>query len=155
MSCNCLTQLAGPFNAYFEKARGFSDLDSDKLAYQIMEQHCKAIAHDATGVGVIITDTERFVMQDDKVVSRTDLLRAYKLLLTATIVHNEEWDWFFAPHPKEHPSHDHIHTVSGKVYQRNVTEEEKAEDGLAVDTLPPPPSLDDPVGALGAVVPER
>jgi hypothetical protein len=45
--------------------------------------------------------------------------------------------------------------VQGKVYQRNVTEEEKAEDGLAVDTLPPPPSLDDPVGALGAVVHER
>ncbi len=155
VSCNCLTQLAGPFTAHFEKERGFSDLDSDKLAYQIMEQHCKAIAHDATGIGVIITDTERFVMQDDKVVSRTDLLKAYKLPLTPTIVHNEEWDWFFAPHPEEHPSHDYIHAVSGKIYQRNVKEEEKAEDGLAVDTTPPPPSLDDPVAGLGGLVPER
>ena len=154
VSCNCLTQLAGPFVEHFEKTRGFSDLDSDKLAYQIMEQHCKAIATEATGIGVIITDTERFVMQDDKFVSRSDLLKALKLPLTPTIVHNEEWDWFFAPHPEEHPSHDYIHTVQGKVYQRNFAEEEaKPEDGLAIDVAPPP-SLEDPVD-LGAVVPER
>ena len=154
VSCNCLTQLAGPFIEHFEEMRGFSDLDSDKLAYQTMEQHCKAIATEATGIGVIITDTERFVMQDDKIVSRTDLLKALKLPITPTIVHNEEWDWFFAPHPEEHPSHDYIHTVQGKVYQRNFAEEETApEDGLAMDVAPPP-TLDDPVD-LGAVVPER
>ncbi len=37
VSCMCLTQFAGPFTDHFEKTRGFSDLDSDKLAYQIME----------------------------------------------------------------------------------------------------------------------
>lgn len=79
--------------------RGLSDLDTDKIAYQIMEQHCKAIATEATGIGLIITDTERFVMQDDKIVSRTDLLKALKLPPTPTLVHNEEWDLFFAPHP--------------------------------------------------------
>ena len=156
VSCNLLTQLAGPFTDYFEQTRGFSDLDSDKLAYQIMEQHCKAIANDANGVGVIITDTERFVMQDDKIVSRTDLLKAYRLPLTPTIVHNEEWDWLFAPHPEEHPSHDYIHTVSAKVYLRGVSEEDLAkdkEDALAVDLVPPPPALEsDPLGSL---IPER
>ncbi len=152
VSCNCLTQLAGPFTDYFEQTRGFSDLDSDKLAYQIMEQHCKAIANDATGIGVIITDTERFVMQDDKIVSRTDLLKAYRLPPTPSIVHNEEWDWLFAPHPEEHPSHDYIHTVSGKVYQRNVAEQDlPKEDGLAVDVESPP--LDGPT--LGDIIPER
>lgn len=153
VSCNCLTQLAGPFTDYFEQTRGFSDLDSDKLAYQIMEQHCKAIANDATGVGVIISDTERFAMQDDKIVSRTDLLKAYRLPPTPSIVHNEEWDWLFAPHPEEHPSHDYIHTVSGRVYQRNVVEEVLVkEDGLAVD-VEPPPTLDGPT--IGDIVPER
>ena len=157
VSCNCLTQLGGPFNAYFEKTRGFSDLDSDKLTYQLMEAHCKAIANDATGVGVIISDVERFVMQDDKIVSRTDLLKAYKLPLTPTLAHNEEWDWLFAPHPEEHPSHDYIHTVQGKVYQRNVSDEAlAAEDALAVDVTPPPPALDDPMfDPVGAIVPQR
>lgn len=156
VSCNCLTQLAGPFADYFEKTRGFSDLDSDKLAYQIMEQHCKAIATEATGVGVIITDTERIAMQDDKMVSRSDLLKALKLPLTPNIIHNEEWDWLIAPHPEEHPSHDYIHVVTAKVYQRNVSDEEEGkenEDGLAVDPAPPP-TLDEPV-ALGTIVPER
>jgi len=154
VSCNCLTQLAGPFIEYFEKNRGFSDLDSDKLAYQVMERHAHAIAVEATGIGVIITDTDRFVMQDDKIVSRTDLLKAYKLPLTPTIVHNEEWDWLFAPHPEEHPTHDYIHTVSGKVYQRNVVEEEIDKgDGLEI-AIAPPPTLDEPVD-LGAVIPER
>jgi len=157
VSCNCLTQLAGPFTDYFEKTRGFSDLDSDKLAYQIMDQHCKAIATEATGVGVIITDVERIAMQDDKMVSRSDLLKALKLPPTPTIIHNEEWDWMIAPHPEEHPSHDYIHIVDAKVYQRNVNDEEEAkesEDGLAVD-LPLPPTLDQPAPPLGSIVPER
>jgi hypothetical protein len=129
VSCNCLTQLAGPFNAYFEKTRGFSDLDSDKLAYQVMEQHAKAIAEQAGGVGVLITDTERFAMQGDKVVSKQDLLKALRLPSSpqTLIVHNEEWDWLIAPHPEEHPSHDYVHTVVGRIYQRG-----------AVDAPPPP-----------------
>ncbi len=154
VSCNCLTQLAGPFVQHFEATRGFSDLDSDKLAYQVMEQHANAIATEATGVGVIITDTDRFAMQDGKIVSRTDLLKAYKLPPTPTMVHNEEWDLLIAPHPEEHPSHDYIHTVAAKVYQRNVAPEAvSAEDVLAVDVALPP-TLDSPVD-LGAVVPER
>ena len=154
VSCNCLTQLAGPFVQHFEATRGFSDLDSDKLAYQVMEQHANAIATEATGVGVIITDTDRFAMQDGKIVSRTDLLKAYKLPPTPTMVHNEEWDLLIAPHPEEHPSHDYIHTVAAKVYQRNVAPEAvSAEDALAVDVALPP-TLDSPVD-LGAVVPER
>lgn len=157
VSCNCLTQLSGPFNDHFEKTRGFSDLDSDKLAYQIMDHHAKAIATEATGVGVLITDVERFAMQDDKIVSRTDLLKALKLPPTPTVVHNEEWDWLFAPHPEEHPSHDYIHTVQAKVYQRNIVTQEKSEnkdDALAVDL---PPSLDDdPVAdPIASIVPER
>jgi hypothetical protein len=157
VSCNCLTQLAGPFTDYFEETRGFSDLDSDKLAYQLMEQHCKAIATEATGVGVIITDTERIAMQDDKMVSRVDLLKALKLPPTPTIIHNEEWDWLIAPHPEEHPSHDYIHVVGAKVYQRNVAEDDDAksrDDGLA--DLESPPTLDELAGeAIGQIVPHR
>jgi hypothetical protein len=159
VSCNCLTQLAGPFNEHFEATRGFSDLDSDKVAYQIMERHAKAIAEETTGIGVIITDTDRFAMQGDHIVSRTDLLKALKLPLTATIVHNEEWDWMAAPHPEDHPTHDYIHTVVGKVYRHDLTEEEKAK---AAAELPLPPSLDDaPLpkeearSALADIVPER
>jgi len=126
VSCNCLTQLAGPFNTHFEEERGFSDLDSDKLAYQVMENHAKAIAEQAAGVGALITDTERFAMQGDKFVSKTDLLKALRLPPSsqASIVHNEEWDWLIAPHPEEHPSHDYVHTVVGKIYQHGAVEEE-------------------------------
>lgn len=160
VSCNCMTLLAGPFNKYFEETRGFSDLDSDKVAYQIMERHAKAIAEEATGIGVIITETDRFAMQGDHIVSRTDLLKALKLPLTATVVHNEEWDWLAAPHPEEHPTHDYVHTVVGKVYQRNVSEEDKAKAAAAA-AGELPPSLDDdaPVeeahDSLGDIIPER
>jgi hypothetical protein len=154
ISCNCLTQLAGPFTDHFEKTRGFSDLDSDKLAYQIMEQHAKAIATEATGVGVIISDVERIAMQDDKIVSRTDLLKALKLPPTPTFIHNEEWDWLIAPHPEEHPSHDYIHVVDAKIYQRNVTDEAEAENKEDALADPLPPVLDETI-ELGAIVPER
>lgn len=137
VSCMCLTQLAGPFTQHFEEARGFSDLDSDKAAYQIMERHVKAIAEEATGVGVIVTDTERFAMQGDQIVSRTDLLKALKLPLSPSAVHNEEWDWMAAPHPEEHPTHDYLHAVVGKVYLRNISEEEKAKNAEAAEAPPP------------------
>ena len=161
VSCNCLTQLAGPFTAYFEETRGFSDLDSDKVAYQIMERHAKALAEEATGIAVLITDTERFAMQGNHIVSRTDLLKAYRLPPTTTIVHNEEWDWLAAPHPEDHPSHDYVHAVVGKVYQHNLSEEEKAK---AAQEAGPPPSLDDEplpeeakdgLADIGEIVPER
>ncbi|MGZ5852184.1 MAG: hypothetical protein ACXWJH_06395 [Hyphomicrobium sp.] len=126
VSCNCLTQLAGPFNEYFEKERGFSELDADKLAYQVMEQHAKAIAEQTTGVGVLITDIERFAVQGDKTVSKTDLLKALRLPPSgpASIAHNEEWDWLIAPHPEEHPTHDYAHTVTGRIYQHGAVEEQ-------------------------------
>jgi hypothetical protein len=89
VSCNCLTQLAVPFTDYFEKARGFSELESDRVAYQIMKNHAKAIAEEATGIGVIVTDEDRIAMQDDRMVSWMDFLKALKLPYTLTIVHNE------------------------------------------------------------------
>jgi len=164
VSVNCLTRLAGPFNEFSEKERGFSDLDSDKVAYQIMERHAKAIAEDATGLGVIITDVDRFAMQGDHIVSRTDLLKALRLPLTATLVHNEEWDWMAAPHPEEHPSHDYVHTVVGKVYQHNLSDEEKAKaEAQAAAEAELPPSLQDdaPIeeeetrDPLADIIPER
>ena len=84
------------------------------------------------------------------------MLKALRLPLTPTLAHNEEWDWLIAPHPEEHPSHDYIHSVTAKVYQRNVATEEAvaAEDALGVDVIPPPPTLDSPVD-LGTIVPER
>lgn len=88
-----------------------------------------------------------------------DLLKALRLPPTPTIVHNEEWDWLFAPHPEEHPRHDYIHTVSGKIYERTVAdkdldEAQNKEDGLAVDVQAP--SLKAPVGdIIGRTVPER
>ncbi len=164
VSCNCLTQLAIPFTEFFEKERGFSDLDSDKVAYQIMERHAKAIADDATGVGVIITSTERFAMQGDHVVSRADMLKAYRLPLTPTVLHNEEWEWLVAPHPEEHPTHDYVHTVVGKVYQRNVAVEETPPEGTASGDAPAgledadftsPQAGASPVRSLGDIIPQR
>jgi hypothetical protein len=152
VSCNCLTQLAGPFTAYFEKERGFSDLDSDKVAFQIMEQHAKAIAYEAAGVGLIITDVERYVMAGDKVVTRTDLLKAYKLPPTPNQIHNEEWEWLIAPAPEEDPARDIVHLVEAKVYLRTVAEEKKEGEGepAAADERPLPPELDDRFADAGA-----
>ena len=142
VSCNCLTQLAGPFTDYFEKTRGFSELDSDKVAYQIMEQHAKAIAEEATGIGEIITDEDRIAMQDDNMVSRSNLLKALKLPPTPTVVHNEEWDWLIAPHPEEHATHDYIHTMTAKIYERNVEKDENAEGEASKNDEPLPPELE-------------
>jgi hypothetical protein len=158
VSCNCLTQLAAPFTDYFEKTRGFSDLDSDKVAYHLMENHAKALAQDAGGVAVLITDSERFAMQGDKVVSRTDLLKAYRLPPTPLLTYNEEWDWVIAPHPEEHPSHDYVHTVSGRIYKHGVFEPGK--EGEGGEGVPLPPELEAELVAekgdsLSDITPER
>jgi hypothetical protein len=155
VSCNCLTQLAGPFVEYFEQTRGFSELDSDKLAFQIMEAHVKAVAEEATGLGLIITDVERYVMAGDKIVSRTDLLKAYKLPDTPNHIHNEEWDWFIAPAPEEDPVRDIEHLVEAKVYQRGVENDKKTEEQAAqaaeadTDDRPLPPELNDAFAGTG------
>lgn len=151
VSCNCLTQLYGPFTEHFERERGFSDLDSDKVAYQIMEKHAHAIAHEATGVGLIITDVERYVLAGDKIVTRKDLLKSYKLPDTPNHLHNEEWSWLIAPAPEEDPARDVEHLVQAKVYQRNLEKEEKKEGEEAkvdtppeeVDNRPLPPEYQD------------
>ena len=72
-------------------------------------------------------------------------------------MHHEEWDWLIAPHPEEHATHDCIHTVSAKVYQRNVSDAEAAkavDEGLADDA---DLGLDDadPADSLGDIIPER
>jgi hypothetical protein len=146
VSCNCLTQLAGPFAEHFEQTRGFSELDSDKLAFQVMEAHVKAIAHETTGVGLVITDVERYVMSGEKIVSRTDLLKAYKLPDTPNHLHNEEWEWSIAPAPEEDPARDVEHLVEAKVYQHRKAEEGEAAPAPAtgeVDDRPLPPELND------------
>ena len=158
VSCNCLTQLAGPFNDHFEKTRGFSDLDSDKVAYHVMENHAKALANEAGGVAVLITDHERFAMQGDKVVSRTDLLKAYRLPASSVMGHNEEWEWLIAPHPEEHPSHDYVHTVSGRIYKHGTIEPGK--EGEGGESVPLPPELEAELNAekgdpLADATPER
>lgn len=89
VSCNCLTQLAGPFNDMFRTTRGFADKDCDMLSAQVMDEHVQAIATKATSVSVLITDTERFAMQGDKVVSRTELLKGVRLPQSSKIVNNE------------------------------------------------------------------
>jgi hypothetical protein len=125
VSCNCMTQLAGPFNDLFRKERGFADKDCDMLAGQIMEEHVQAIATKTTGVALLITDTERFAMQGEKIVARTDLLKGVRLPPSTKIVNNEEWDWLIAPSPEEHPSQDMVHVVNGRIYQHQLPDEEK------------------------------
>lgn len=158
VSCNCLNQLAGPFTDYFEKTRGFLDLDSDKVAYHVMENHAKALANEAGGVAVLITDHERFAMQGDKVVSRSDLLKALRLPPSPMMGHNEEWEWFIAPHPEEHPTHDYVHTVSARIYKHGAVA--LGKEGEGGESVPLPPELEaelivekgDP---LADVIPER
>lgn len=139
VSCNCLTQLAGPFTAHFESERGFSEADSDKVAVQIMEQHVNALAHQAAGVALLITDVERSVLAGDKVVTRTDLLKTLKLPEATLPLHNEEWEWRIAPAPEEDPARDVEHWVEAKIYQRVKDEEHKDGDAKADDV---PPELD-------------
>ena len=83
VSCNCMTQLAGPFNDMFRKTRGYAEKDCDMLSAQVMEAHAEALANHATGVALLITDVERFAMQGEKIVARTDLLKGLKLPPTA------------------------------------------------------------------------
>ncbi len=125
VSCNCLTQLAGPFNDMFRETRGYADKDCDMLSAQVMEEHVQAIATKATSVSVLITDVERFAMQGEKVVARTDLLKGVKLPQSSKIMNNEEWDWLIAPAPEEHPAQDMVHVVNGRIYQHQLPEEEK------------------------------
>ncbi len=118
VSCNCLTQLAGPFIAIFGQSPSFSDLDADKLAYQIMGNHAHAIATGARGVGLIITDIERHALAGVHTTERIDLLKALKLPPTPTHTHNEEGSWRIAPRGEDPPRHDIEHIVAARVYER-------------------------------------
>jgi hypothetical protein len=151
VSCTCLTQLAGPFTEYFEKERGFSEQDSDKVAAQMMERHAKAVAQEAKGVGVIITDVERYVMAGSTVVTRTDLLKGIELPPPNKLIYNEEWSWLIAPAPEEDPARDIEHQVEAKIYTRMTAEEEAkaAEENAAravteADDRPEAPDEPDP-----------
>ncbi|MBM3513773.1 MAG: hypothetical protein FJX59_08660 [Alphaproteobacteria bacterium] len=133
ISCNCLTQLAGPFVAAFEKTPTFSDLDADRLAFQIMQNHAHAFAAEAKGIGLIISDIERHVLKGTHAVERIDLLKAMKLPPTAHLLHNEEWTWRIAPRGEEFPDRDVEHIVEAKVYERTApaaVSEPPADDGL-------------------------
>ncbi len=143
VSCNCMTQLAGAFNDMFRKTRGFADKDCDTLSAQIMEVHVEALANHASGVALLITDTERFAMQGDKIVSRSDLLKGIRLPATARSMHNEEWDWVIAPAPEEHPAQDMVHVVTARVYERLSEEERKKEaEAAKAGEVGAPPELE-------------
>lgn len=148
VSCNLLTQLAGPFTAHFEAERGFSEIDSEKVAVQIMQQHINALANVPAGIGVLITDVDRYVMAGDKVVTRTDLLKGLELPDPVKPLHSEEWEWLIAPAPEEDPARDVVHMVEAKIYQRVDEDEEKKKEGenaapLALDADLTPSSGDD------------
>jgi hypothetical protein len=147
VSCNCLTQLAGPFNDMFRTTRGFADKDCDTLAAQLIEAHAEALAKRTTGVSLLITDTERFAMQGEKIVARTDLLKGVRLPATARPIHNDEWDWLIAPAPEEHPSQDMVHVVTARVYEHQLPEEKPAAaPAPAEGALPTPAPGDDGLG---------
>jgi hypothetical protein len=150
VSCNCLTQLAGPFVAHLEATRGFSDLDSDKLAYQVMEQHARAFAEAAPDVGLIITDTERYEFANGEIARRVDLLKAYKLPAPLNPALSEEWDWLIAPAGEDGPS-DVEHLVEAKIYTRAEIPAAAAADA----GLPEATALDDGLQDAGPVPPRR
>lgn len=118
ISCNCLTQLAGPFIKHFEKTGNFTDLDADRLSYQVMERHVKAIANDTKGIGLLITDIERLVIAGDTVMEKEDLLKSLKLPDTPHQLHNEQWEWRIAPLGEEYALQSVEHVVEAKVYER-------------------------------------
>ncbi|MCB2108273.1 MAG: hypothetical protein KDE14_11260 [Rhodobacteraceae bacterium] len=145
VSCNCLTQLAGPFVAYFEATRNFSELDSDKFAYQVMEHHVHAIVSEAPDIALIITDFERYELTTDGVANKVDLLKAYRLPAPPNHLYSEEWDWLIAPRGEEHQTRDIEHVVDAKVYQRDAVAEaeEETKESEPEDDLPIAPDLGD------------
>jgi len=144
VSCNVLTQLAGPFNDLFRRTQAFADADANTLSAQVMEKHLHALIHEAKSVSVLITDTQRFATQGDKIGARKDLLKTVKLPQPANHQLDEDWEWLIAPAPEEHKSRDYVHAVSARIYQRQraapdaapptpaePVEELPVEDGLA------------------------
>ena len=133
VSANCLTHLSPPICAYLDHARHLTEFDQDRLTLQIMTAHVDAIANDATGVGAIITDSERFVLAGDRVVSRRDLIPGLHFPDTASRAHNLEWQWLMSPAGEDHETHDIEHTVVTRLYERFIIGDEEEEDGLADD----------------------
>lgn len=147
VSCNCLTQLAGPFVAQLERTPGFSDLDADRIAYQIMAHHAEAFAKRAHGVSAIITDIERHIMAGVHTIERIDLLKALKLPPTPTHTHNEEWNWRIAPRGEEDPKHDIEHIVAGRIYEHAPQSSASSDPEVAADARP---LSDAPAGKFSA-----
>ena len=130
VSANCLTHLAPPFCKHLEDTRHLTEFDQDKLTLQIMEAHVEAIANAPTAVGAIITETERFVLARNRVVSRKNLIPGLTFPSTATLSHNLEWQWLYGPAGEDHPTQDVEHTVVTRLYERFVPDEAEGEDGL-------------------------
>ncbi|MBT4738928.1 MAG: hypothetical protein HN793_07295 [Rhodospirillaceae bacterium] len=133
VSVNCLTHLSPPICAHLDHARHLTEFDQDRLTLQIMAAHVDAIANTATGVGAVITDTERFVLAGDRVVSRRDLIPGLNFPDSASRAHNLEWQWLMSPAGEDHETHDIEHTVVTRLYERFIIDEEEEEDGLADD----------------------
>lgn len=125
VSANCLTHLAPPFCAYLDHARHLTEFDQDRLTLQIMAAHVDEIANNGTGVGAIITDSERFVLAGDRVVSRRDLIPELHFPETASRAHNLEWQWLMSPAGEDHETHGIEHTVVARLYERFVIDEEE------------------------------
>jgi hypothetical protein len=130
ISANCLTHLAPPFCAYLEKTRYLTEFDQDKLILQIMEAHVNAIAKNATGVGAIITDTERFTLAKDRVLNRKNLIPGLRFPDSASRTQNLEWQWLISPAGNSHPTQDIEHTVITRLYERFIPDKEEPGDGL-------------------------
>jgi hypothetical protein len=133
VSCNCLTQLAGPFNDMFRKTQGFADADCERLAAQIMGHHIAALAKEATGVSVLITDTQPVAMHGGDIVSRKDLLKTVKVPHSTHTKFDLTWEWLIALAPEEHRTRDYVHMVSARTYEHAAAPSESApmEGGLA------------------------
>lgn len=136
ISANVLTHLSQPICEHLSETRHLTEYDQDRLTTQIMDAHVDALANSATGVCALITDTERFELGGDRVLSRKDLVTGVKFPDTASRAHNLEWQWLKAPAPEEHPTHDIEHTVITRLYERFIPEEADPDgDGLDDEAL--------------------
>jgi hypothetical protein len=149
VSCNVLTQLAGPFNDMFRTTQGFTDPDCDLLSAQVMTNHLTALMNRTVGVSVLITDTARVAMRNGKTAGRKDLMKTVTLPHSSQAKSDEIWEWLIAPAPEEYKKADVLHLMAARTFQHQppeetavaqpsveTVEEIPADDGLA-DATPP------------------